>query len=127
MVNTGEYRYVSLPGIQVYDAMKNLNCDWPAFKKIVFTFYKNRSNSREEIATLMARGALNEVREIAHGIRGGSGYVGAWKLHQEAVALEEACKTGDIDVAKEHIPSIFLSLDEVIGGLEGLCGSGSIK
>ena len=100
--------------------MKNLKCDWSTFKKILWSFYKQRWNSSEEIGTLLARGAIEEAREIAHGIRGSSGYIGAWKLHQEATAMEEACMTDDIDIAMEQMTQFRLSLDEVIGGIEGL-------
>jgi len=123
----GEYRHDSLPGIDADGAMKNLKCDWPTFKKILWSFYKQRWNSSEEIGTLLARGAIGEAREIAHGIRGGSGYLGAWKLHQEAAAMEEACMTGDLDVAMEQITQFRLSLEEVIRGIEGLDEHGLTK
>jgi len=115
-----EHRHGSLSGIDADSAMKNLKCDWSTFKKILWSFYKQRWNSSEEIGALLARGALEEAREIAHGIRGSSGYIGAWKLHQEATAMEEACMTDDIDAAMEQMTQFRLSLDEVISGIEGL-------
>ena len=115
-----EHRHNSLSGIDADGAIKNLKCDWSTFKKILWSFYKQRWNSSEEIGTLLARGAIEEAREIAHGIRGSSGYIGAWKLHQEATAMEEACMTDDIDIAMEQMTQFRLSLDEVIGGIEGL-------
>jgi len=115
-----EHRHDALPGIDADGAMKNLKCDWPTFKKILWSFYKQRWNSSEEIGTLLARGAIGEAREIAHGIRGSSGYLGAWKLHQEATAMEEACMTGVLDVAMQQITPFRLSLEEVISGIEGL-------
>jgi two-component system sensor histidine kinase/response regulator len=115
-----EYRNDTLPGIDADDAMKDLKCDWPTFRKILWSFYNQRRNSSEEIGTLLARGAVEEAREIAHGIRGSSGYLGAWRLHREATSMEEACMTGDLDVAMEQVTQFRLSLDEVIGGIEGL-------
>ena len=113
-------RHDTLPGIDADGAMKNLKCDWSTFKKILLSFYKQRWNCSEEIDVLLARGAIEEAREIAHGIRGSSGYLGAWQLHQEATAMEEACLTGDLDVAMEQLTQFRLSLDEVISGIEGL-------
>jgi signal transduction histidine kinase/CheY-like chemotaxis protein/HPt (histidine-containing phosphotransfer) domain-containing protein len=115
-----EHRHDSLPGIDADGAMKNLKCDWPTFKKILRSFYRQRWGSSKEIGILLARGAIEEAREIAHGIRGSSGYLGAWQLHQEATAMEEACLTGDLDVAMEQLAQFRLSLDEVISGIEGL-------
>ena len=115
-----QHQHDSLSGIDADGAMKNLKCDWPIFKKILGSFYRQRRNNSEEIGKLLARGAIEEAREIAHGIRGSSGYIGAWKLHQEATAMEEACVTGDIDVAIAQMTQFRLSLDEVISGIEGL-------
>jgi CheY-like chemotaxis protein len=117
----------SLPGIDTDGAMKNLKCDWSTFKKILWSFYTQRCNSSEEMGTLLARGAIGEARDIAHGIRGGSGYLGAWKLHQEAAAMEEACITGDLDIAKQQMTPFRLSLEEVIGGIKGLHEEGAGK
>ncbi|MEN8133394.1 MAG: ATP-binding protein [Pseudomonadota bacterium] len=115
-----EHWHDALPGIDADSAMKELKCDWPTFKKILWSFYKQRWNSSTEIGALLARGAIEEAREIAHGIRGSSGYLGAWKLHQEATAMEEACMTGDLDVAVEQMTQFRLSLEEVISGIKGL-------
>ena len=119
-----EHQYDSPPGIDADGAMTNLKCNWSTFKKILWSFYKQRCNSSEEIGTLLERGAIDEARDIAHGIRGGSGYLGAWKLHQKATAMEEACMTGDIEVAMEQLKQFRLSLDEVIGGIKSLDETG---
>jgi CheY-like chemotaxis protein/HPt (histidine-containing phosphotransfer) domain-containing protein len=116
----GEYRSDSLPGFDIDDALKNLKCDLPTFKKILLTFYMQRRNSGEEITTLLARGNIEQAGELAHGIKGSSGYLGAWGLYHEAAAMEEACETGVLDVAMEQLERFCLSLEEVIGGLEGL-------
>ncbi|MGB5427075.1 MAG: response regulator [Gammaproteobacteria bacterium] len=116
-----------LAGIDADGAMKNLKCDWSTFKKILWSFYTQRCHSSEEMGTLLARGAIGEAREIAHGIRGGSGYLGAWRLHQEARAMEEACITGDLDIARQQLTPFCLSLGEVIGSIEAVNEDGSGK
>ena len=123
----GEHGHNSLPGIDTDGAMKNLKCDWSTFKKILRSFYTQRCNSSEEMGALLARGAIEEARDIAHGIRGGSGYLGAWKLHREATAMEEACMTGDLDIALQHMSPFCLRLEEVIGSIKGLDEEGSGK
>ena len=34
--------------------------------------------------------------------------------------MEEACLTGDLDIAMQQVKPFRLSLDEVIGGIKGL-------
>jgi len=115
-----EHENNSLPGIDADGAMQNLKCNWSTFRKILWSFYKQRRNSSEEIGRLLERGAIDEAREIAHGIKGGSCYLGAWKLHRQATVMETACITGDLDSAKNQIAQFRFSLDEVIAGIKEL-------
>ena len=130
VVPTGNPRTVegsqqdSLPGIDVDGALKNLKCDLPTFKKILMTFYRQRRNNCDEITTLLAQGDIKQTRELIHGIRGSSGYLGAWKLHREAVAMEDACKADDLDVAMELLSNFRLCFEEVMDGLEELAERG---
>ena len=114
----------SLPGIDTDGALKNLNCDLPTFKKILLTFYRQRSNNYKEIATLLAQDNTEQAGDLVHGLMGSSGYLGAWKLHHEAVAMEEACKAGDSDVAMGLLPQFHLCFEEVMNGLKELAEQG---
>ena len=115
-----EPRYDSLPGIDIDGALKNLKCDFPTFKQILLTFYRQRRNNCEEITELLARGDIEQAEDIVHALKGSSGYLGASKLHHEAVAMEEACKGGDIDVAMDQLSWFRLSFEEVMDGLKRL-------
>jgi two-component system, sensor histidine kinase and response regulator len=110
-------RQGSLPGIDIDSALENYKCDLPTFKKILLKFYKQCMNSSEEMATFLTEGDIEKARELAHGIKGSSGYMCAWKLCEEAKVMEEACKTGNLDVALEQMTSFCTSLDEVLGGI----------
>jgi len=133
VVPTGNPRTVEgsqqdlLPGIDVDGALENLKCDLPTFKQILMTFYRQRRNNCDEITTLLAQGDIKQARELIHGIRGSSGYLGAWKLHHETVAMEDACKVDDLDVAKELLSNFRLCFEEVMGGLEELAERGGGK
>lgn len=114
---------VSLPGIDTDDAMERLNCDWPAFRKILLDFYHQHRQCSHELVQVMQRGALEEAGELVHNITGSSGYLGAWELHRESAALEEACKSADIELARVQVTRFRRSLDEVIEGLARLDGT----
>jgi signal transduction histidine kinase/CheY-like chemotaxis protein/HPt (histidine-containing phosphotransfer) domain-containing protein len=111
---------VSLPGINTDDALGRLKCDWPAFREILLDFYQQRRHCSHELEQIMQRRALEEAGELAHNIRGSSGYLGAWELHRESAALEEACSSGDMERARAQVTRFCRSLDEVIGGLARL-------
>jgi len=106
-----------LPGFAVESTLANLQCDLPAFRKILLTFYRQRRHNCDEITARLAQGDLEEAGELLHGIAGSSGYLGAMKLYREARAMEEACKTGDIDVVMGCLPQFRRRFEEVMGGL----------
>ena len=107
----------TLPGIDIDGALQNLRCDLPTFRKILLTFYCQRKGNYKEISTLLAQGELEQASDLAHGLMGSSGYLGAWKLHHEAVAMEEACRAGDPEVAMRLLPKFCRCFDEVMAGL----------
>lgn len=109
-----------LPGFAINSAIENLQCDLPTFKKILLTFYRQRRNNYEEITTFLARGDIEQARDLVHGIKGTSGYLGAWKLHHAAMAMEDAFKTGDLNIVAEQLSLFRLSFEEIMDGLEGL-------
>jgi CheY-like chemotaxis protein len=109
-----------LPGFAVDRALENLQCDLPTFRKILLTFYGQRKNNCREIDKLLGQGDIEAARELLHGIAGSSGYLGASKLYQEARVIEEACKSGDVDIVMELMPRFRQRFDEVMDGLAGL-------
>jgi signal transduction histidine kinase/chemotaxis response regulator CheB len=109
-----------LPGFAVDRALENLQCDLPTFRKILLTFYGQRKNNCREIDKLLGQGDIEAARELLHGIAGSSGYLGASKLYQESRVIEEACKSGDVDIVMELMPRFRQRFDEVMDGLAGL-------
>ncbi|TNF98605.1 MAG: Hpt domain-containing protein [Gammaproteobacteria bacterium] len=117
VIMTHPTRQDSLPGIDIDSALESLNCDLPTFKRLLLQFHKQCMNSSEEMTTFLTEGDIEQARELAHGIKGSSGYMCASKLCKEARAMEEACKTGDLEVAMEQMIPFCISLEEVLGGI----------
>jgi signal transduction histidine kinase/CheY-like chemotaxis protein/HPt (histidine-containing phosphotransfer) domain-containing protein len=118
----GESSHVQFPGFDIEYALENLKCDLPTFRKILLTFYRQRRDSGDEVASLLEQGHMQQAGDIAHSIKGSSGYLGAWRLHHGSAALEKACESGDRDSAMQQLAQFRLSLEEVIDGLKGLEG-----
>lgn len=113
-----------LPGFAIDSALENLQCDLPTYKQILLTFYRQRRNNYEEITTSLARGDIEQARDLLHGIKGSSGYLGARKLHHAAISLEEAFGTADPDIVTEQLSQFRLSFEEAMDGLERLEAQG---
>jgi CheY-like chemotaxis protein/HPt (histidine-containing phosphotransfer) domain-containing protein len=115
-----ETGHVQFPGFDIEYALENLKCDLPTFREILLTFYRQRRDSSDEIVTLLEQGDLEKAGDIAHSVKGSSGYLGAWRLHHESAALEKACESGDPEGAMQQLAQFRLSLEEVTDGLKGL-------
>ena len=106
-----------LPGFAIASALENLQCDLPAYKQVLLTFYRQRRNNYEEITTSLVRGDIEQARDLLHGIKGSSGYLEARKLHHAAMALEEALGTAAPDRITERLSLFRLSFAEAMDGL----------
>jgi signal transduction histidine kinase/CheY-like chemotaxis protein/HPt (histidine-containing phosphotransfer) domain-containing protein len=116
----GQERHHLLPGFDVDSALKNLKCDLATFKKILLTFYRQRMNNYEELSASLALGDVAQARNLVHGIKGSSGYLGARKLHHAAIAMEKALDTGDSDIVEEKLSALRQNFIEVMDGLSKL-------
>jgi CheY-like chemotaxis protein/HPt (histidine-containing phosphotransfer) domain-containing protein len=119
-MEAGEVRHYSLPGFDVDSALENLKCDLSSFKKILLTFYRQRMNNYEELSASLARGDVEQARNLVHGIKGSSGYLGARKLHHAAIAMEKAFDTGDMDIMEEKLSAFRQTFVEAMDGLSKL-------
>ena len=115
------------PGFDMEYALENLKCDLSTFREILLTFYRQRRDSGDEVASLLEQGHMQQAGDIAHSIKGSSGYLGAWKLHHEAAALEKACESGDSATAIKQLAQFRLSLEEVIDGLQDLDNDSTVN
>jgi HPt (histidine-containing phosphotransfer) domain-containing protein len=113
----------SLPGFDIDGAMKNLQCDLQTFKRILLTFYRQRKDNYNEITNFLSQGDIEHVSDIVHGIKGSCGYLGAWRLYNEAADMQKACESGDISAVEDKLLRFQASFKEVMDGLKRLDAS----
>ncbi|MGY6277803.1 Hpt domain-containing protein [Methylomonas sp. MgM2] len=110
----------SLPGIDIAGGLKRCLGKWPFYKRMLLLFYQQYQTYAETIQTSIEQQAYDEVRTLAHGIKGSAGNIGAIQLNQDAAALEQACVIGTGDDIIRQFQSFKHSLNEVLSSLATL-------
>ena len=106
-----------LPGLDMDEGLERLRGKWPSYKRLLLLFYKQYKTGADNMASLLARGELEEAGQLAHSLKGVSGTLGAGQLYDQATAMEDACRIGDREAANAQMALFRTRLEEVIDGL----------
>jgi HPt (histidine-containing phosphotransfer) domain-containing protein len=80
-----------MPGINIRDTLLNLNIDPATFKRILQGFHRNNLETITSIKEAFDHAQWDQLRKMAHSLKGSAANIGADKLHLAAKALEGAC------------------------------------
>ncbi|GAB6041112.1 response regulator [Endothiovibrio diazotrophicus] len=109
-----------LEGIDVVGAMKRIDCDWPAFRRLLSGFRDSYSEGAMPIIRLWQSGERERVRLEAHAIKGAAAALGIEPVRAAAAELEALAKEdAPLDTAVETLERRLGSLLEVLAGLDG--------
>jgi two-component system, sensor histidine kinase and response regulator len=77
-----------VPGININQALENLNLDPGVYRKILLGFHKNSLNTVESIHKAIEENDMERIAALAHTLKGSSGNIGADDLEKAAKELE---------------------------------------
>jgi two-component system, sensor histidine kinase and response regulator len=77
-----------VPGINISQALENLNLDPGVYRKILSGFHKNSLNITELIHKAIEENDMERIAALAHTLKGSSGNIGADDLESTAKELE---------------------------------------
>ena len=80
----------SLPGIDVEKALNALGIDKESYINILQVFGKNNKDYILKMRSAFNKNNWDDLRNLAHSIRGSSGSIGANKLHEISTQIEDA-------------------------------------
>jgi len=106
-----------LPGIDMADALKAVDQNEKLLLKILHDF-KNRYSALP--ATLRELSVVNKwikIEEIAHTVKGVSGYIGASALMRHSQKLEDALRSDQQEAAANYLLLFINELDNVLSSL----------
>jgi phosphate/phosphite/phosphonate ABC transporter binding protein len=115
------YLPAKLPGIDIQEALNNLNLDNDTFKRILEGFLRNNQDTRNKIRDAFDKNDWAVLLRLAHNLKGSGANIGAGNLHRSVEALEKACKDKKTaGVISPLVDSVETALNQVLGSIQSL-------
>ncbi|RPJ05710.1 MAG: response regulator, partial [Deltaproteobacteria bacterium] len=111
----------SLPGLNIRGTLTNLNIEPVTFKRILLGFYRNNCETITKMKEVFDKEDWDELRQMAHSLKGSAANIGADSLHLAAKVLEEACEDETLrPPATTVIDRLEIAMNEVLESLGSL-------
>jgi PAS domain S-box-containing protein len=89
-----------LPGLNVREAMENLEMDRDSYKKILSLFADTNHHTTEKMRSAAQNGDWETLNALAHNLKGGCGNIGGIEMKETAEKIEGFCRkaaSGQVD------------------------------
>ena len=113
----------SLPGIDVASALPRVAGNQKLYVKLLRHVAAEAPSTKEQMAAAIMAGNADQVRELAHSLKGSSANLSITEVAAAAEKLEQAAKAGDFNMVAAHLEALESALDAFVGvvaTLEGL-------
>jgi PAS domain S-box-containing protein len=111
----------SLPGVNIRDTLINLQIDQPTLKRILLGFYHNNLQTISRMKIAFEHKDWDNLRLMAHSLKGSAANIGADTLHIAAGTLEEVCADETLSLLAENlIDNLKTALNEVLNSIGSL-------
>ncbi|MCU7836236.1 MAG: response regulator [gamma proteobacterium symbiont of Taylorina sp.] len=87
----------TIPGLNIYEAIKLLNIDKVIFKKILLQFYSHNDARISLMSGFMKNNQWQQLKDMAHDLKGSGANIGAYNLQKKSYQLELSC-TEPVDI-----------------------------
>ncbi|MBF0541666.1 MAG: response regulator [Nitrospirae bacterium] len=106
--------YEEKPIIDKVEVMERLNGDIELFKEIYEAFIDDAHTLINELKETIAKNDLDKIKGIAHAIKGASAGIGAVRLMEKALMLEEMTKSHDTNRSQEIVKEIEIEFQKLL-------------
>ena len=111
----------SLPGVNIRDTLANLQIDQPTLKRILLGFYHNNLQTISKIKDAFEHEEWDDLKLMAHSLKGSGANIGADTLHIAAKTLEEVCADETLfPLVANVIDNLDTALNEVLVSIGSL-------
>jgi len=103
----------SFEQLDLTQAIKRVNDNWPALRSILFRFAKTHRQDDVKIRQALDISDIETARSTAHTLKGSSGGIGADQVYQVSAEIETLIKQNDIEKALQALPDLTESIQSV--------------
>ena len=86
--------------------MENLGGSEELLNEIMDVFVENTAENIEKLEKMFQENDLDSAAQVAHSIKGSSGNITSDAMFQVAIKLEEYCKEGHLEKAREEFENL---------------------
>jgi len=112
--------FTGLSGIDVADGLKRVAGDQSLYGKILCKFQTSQAGVLQGIRAALAVDDRQQAVQLAHGLKGVSGSIGANALYHTVSKLESVLKS-DAPINPDLLSEAEISLDDVMQGIAAWC------
>jgi two-component system sensor histidine kinase/response regulator len=105
----------AVAGIDVATALARVNGKQELLWRLLREFRERHADAAARLAVLIARGARDDARDLAHTLKGGAATLGARRIAAAAARLEGAVREGQ--APREDLDELERALAEVVGAV----------
>ncbi|MBR9979559.1 MAG: response regulator [Desulfatitalea sp.] len=114
-----------LPGIDIARTMAALDIDAPTLKRIMIGFRSDNRDTVKNLRRALDAKDLEQMRQLAHSLKGSAANIGAGRLHAAAHAIEAACLTGfsadnEPSAMETRVVELASALNQVLDSIRSL-------
>jgi len=109
----------ALPGIDIENGIRRVGGNRKLYRNILLKFADSQRDAPERIRAAMADGDQETAVRLAHTLKGVAGNIGASRLQQQALAMEQALKDGGDGEASLYA-ALSEALKQVLQGIDAL-------
>jgi len=116
-VTTKPFDAANLPGFDLHNLMGMIGNNQELAVQLLFAFMDNMKQLPDEIENSIAHNDLAAAGKLVHKIKGASGNIGALRLHEASIALENALNSEQVGSALATFRHVFNQAMAVISAL----------
>ena len=91
--------------IQKIDQLRELMGD--SFKELINSYLENSKEKLDKLQNALDSMDSNELHQLAHGLKGSSGNIGASSMEELSTQIELLAKQGQLDGAQKIVSDLF--------------------
>jgi signal transduction histidine kinase/HPt (histidine-containing phosphotransfer) domain-containing protein/ActR/RegA family two-component response regulator len=114
-----------IPGIDWERASADVGHDHRRLVRRVHSFVQEYGNAPQALRDALASGGFASLQTLAHNLKAGAAYMGAFELSTLAGTLEHELRAGRPERLASLAESLLAALDAVIGGLSRIVAPGA--
>ena len=106
--------------LDIKDVLERVQDDWELLMELLDIFSEDYVEKREHLNELIRDNDLEEIRNIAHSIKGAAGNISAKAMHTTCEKIEKLAEANNLAPIKDLLPQLDKQFIELEGCIKEL-------